>query len=104
MALLCSRHSSFGGTCGAELADLTVDPGHAVFAMLDVDRGVVGFVVDQQHRLLDQSAMPFDDRMLLQPFEQIFNVLEFFLITRTTGTFSWPIDTAMVVAVALLKS
>jgi hypothetical protein len=53
-----------------QLADLAVDPGDLVPGIGRVDRGVVGLVVDQQHRLADHLRALVDG-MLLQPFQQV---------------------------------
>ena len=53
-----------------KLADLAVDPGDLVACIGRVDRSVVGFIVDDQHRLFDHLR-PLLDRVLLQPFQQV---------------------------------
>ena len=53
-----------------QLADLAVDAGHLVARVGRIDRGIVGLVVDQQHRLADHLRA-LVDRMLLQPFQQV---------------------------------
>ena len=53
-----------------QLADLAVDPRDFVTGIGGVDRGIVGLVVDQQHRLADHLRALMDG-MLLQPFQQV---------------------------------
>ena len=53
-----------------QLADLPVYPGDLVPAMPDVDRGVIGLVIDEKHRLPDGRRAPLR-AVCLQPLDQV---------------------------------
>ena len=53
-----------------QVANLPVDPGDFALPVLGIDRGIVSFVVDQEHGGVDCGTVAAP-AMLFQPFEKI---------------------------------